>query len=92
MPIIAQGLADNWSQVRYAAGLSVRSLYNVIKNDKELTTLYNPSLVPRMCINRYYVAEGVRVYAIETWRSTFGESGKQTVRDYADQICEFYIE
>ncbi len=28
--IIARGLADNWSQVRYAASLSVRELYNVI--------------------------------------------------------------
>ena len=33
-PIVAQGLSDNWSQVRYAAGLSVRSLYYVIKDDK----------------------------------------------------------
>jgi len=44
-----------------------------------------------MCLNRYYVAEGVRVYAIETWRNSFGEGGRQVVRDYADEICEFYI-
>jgi outer membrane protease len=69
----------------------VRSLYYVIKDDKTMTSKYNPSLVPRMCINRYYVAEGVRVYAIETWRQVFGDQGKQTVRDYADQICDFYI-
>jgi len=89
--IVAQGLGDNWSQVRYAASLCSRSLYAVIGGDEELMAKYNPTLVPRMCLNRYYVAEGVRVYSIETWRLTFGEKGRQTVCDHADQICEYYI-
>lgn len=91
VPIVAQGLSDNWSQVRYAASLCSRSLYAVIGQDQELVSKYNPSLVPRMCLNRYYVAEGVRVYSIETWRLTFGESGRQVVCDYAKEICEYYI-
>ena len=44
-----------------------------------------------MCLNRYYVAEGVRVYSNETWRIVFGESGKDIVRKYADEISNFYI-
>ena len=37
-----------------------------------------------MCINRYYVAEGVRVYSQETWRIVFGERSKQVICDYAE--------
>ena len=44
-----------------------------------------------MCLNRYYVAEGVRNYSIQTWRTVFGESGKQIVCTYADPIAEYYI-
>ena len=52
---------------------------------------YNNVLVPRMCLNRYYVAEGVRVYSIETWRKVFGDQGKQIVSKYADDISAYYI-
>lgn len=44
-----------------------------------------------MCLNRYYVAEGVRVYSIETWRKVFGDQGKQIVSKYADDISAYYI-
>lgn len=42
-------------------------------------------------MNRYYVAEGVRVYSIETWRKVFGEQGKEVVSKYADDISTYYI-
>lgn len=44
-----------------------------------------------MCLNRYYVAEGVRRYSIETWKQVFGEQGKQVVVKYAASICQYYI-
>lgn len=44
-----------------------------------------------MCLNRYYVAEGVRIYSIETWKRAFGEKGKQIVALYAKEVSEFYI-
>ncbi len=44
-----------------------------------------------MCLNRYYVAEGVRNYSIETWRQIFGETGKQIVCTYAEPIAAYYI-
>lgn len=40
---------------------------------------YDEGLVPRMCLNRYYVAEGVRIYSQETWKICFGESGRELV-------------
>ena len=43
-----------------------------------------------MCLNRYYVAEGVRVYSIDTWKQVFGEKGRDIVKTYAEQICKYY--
>ena len=68
VPLVAQGLADNWSQVRYASSLCARSFYRAAGGDSEVLGQYNGQLVPKMCLNRYYVAEGVRVYNNDTWR------------------------
>ena len=91
MPLVELGLSDNWSQVRYAATLCARSFYKAAGGDDALLDKYNGMLVPRMCLNRYYVAEGVRVYSNDTWRQVFGEQGKQMVCRYADQVADFYI-
>ncbi len=32
VPLIAKGLSDNWSQVRYASSLCARAFFMVIKN------------------------------------------------------------
>jgi len=75
VPLVARGLGDNWSQVRYASSLCARSFFLAIKGceDQSVYAPFNEALVPRMCLNRYYVAEGVRNYSIETWRQVFGE-------------------
>jgi hypothetical protein len=31
-----------------------------------------PMLLPRMCLNRFYLAQGVKLYSQETWRLVFG--------------------
>jgi hypothetical protein len=60
-PIVADGLADNWSQVRFAASTSVRAFYDVALSDPEFSQMYFPMLIPAMCLNRYYIAE-VEIY------------------------------
>ena len=62
-----------------------------IDTDDPVKTRYDGDLVPKMCLNRYYVAEGVRVYSIETWRQCFGDKGKEMVSKHADSISAFYI-
>jgi len=49
--------------VRYAASQAVRSYYAITKDDKPLRESFDGLLVPRMCLNRYYVAEGVKIYS-----------------------------
>ena len=44
-----------------------------------------------MCLNRYYVAEGVKIYSQETWKLIFGDGGKELVSKYAAEVSKFYI-
>ena len=44
-----------------------------------------------MCLNRYYVAEGVKIYSQETWKLIFGDNGKQLVSKYASEVTKFYV-
>lgn len=84
VPIVAQGLGDNWSQVRYAASQAARSFYFIAKEDEELRNKFDPLLVPRMCMNRYYVAEGVKIYSNETWKIVHENNGRQIICKYAE--------
>lgn len=56
---MALGLEDNWSEIRYSASVSLRSFYQISKNVPKLRQLYDPIFIPRMCLNRYYAADGV---------------------------------
>lgn len=78
---LAGGLADNWSQVRLAASVAARNFLLSLPNN-EARHLFFPQLLPRMCLNRYYVADGVRIYSQETWRQIAGPAGKDLVEQY----------
>ncbi|KAG2487842.1 hypothetical protein HYH03_013559 [Edaphochlamys debaryana] len=121
--LLADGMGDNWSQVRYAACVCTRSLLSWVgeeatRADAEAAAEAQaaaagsaaapdaegagaeegegmaqagagpgpqalpgaveallPVLLPPMCLNRYYVAEGVRRYAQGTWEAVFGRDG-----------------
>jgi len=49
-------------------------------------------LLPAMCLNRYYVAEGVRVFSQETWRLAVGDRGVSLVADRCGAFVSHYIE
>ena len=89
---IAKGLADNCSQVRYAASVAVRAFFDVGNADEEIRKVYYPEFLPMMCFNRYYVAEGLRLYSQETWKNVVGEKGKDYVLTYFDLFITFYLE
>lgn len=49
-------------------------------------------LLPPMCLNRYYVAEGVRIYSQDTWcRVTKGE-GRKLISSYLESALDYYIQ
>ncbi|XP_078593864.1 uncharacterized protein LOC144871827 [Branchiostoma floridae x Branchiostoma japonicum] len=87
----ATGLADNWSQVRMAASVATRKFLLSMPSE-EARKKYYPLLLPRLCLNRYYVAEGVRIYSQETWRQVTQTEGKALVEEHISQVVEYYLE
>ncbi len=43
-------------------------------------------------MNRYYVAEGVKIYSNDTWKLVHEDKGKEVICKYAEQVCQFYID
>lgn len=83
---LAKGLADDWSQVRYSASIATRSF--MLKSDR---SDFYPLILPQMCLNRYYVAEGVKLYSQETWKLLVGDQGRDLVAKFAPEFVDFYI-
>jgi len=86
---LAVGLADNWSQVRLSASTATRAF--LISLSEDTRTQYYPKLLPRICLNRYYLAEGVRIYSQNTWKEIAGQRGKSLVEQYISNTTEYYI-
>ncbi|TYZ58640.1 hypothetical protein PybrP1_009227 [[Pythium] brassicae (nom. inval.)] len=88
---VARGMQDNWSQVRYAASIAVRAFLLPLEDD-DTRARYLPTLVPRLCLNRYYVAERVSKHSQETWRLLVGARGRDVVAQYANDVVAYYVE
>jgi len=87
---LALGLADNWSQVRLAASTAARAFLTTLPENTKNN--FYPKLLPRICLNRYYLAEGVRIYSQNTWRQVAGQRGKVLVEKYIEEIVQYYVE
>ncbi|BFZ12449.1 hypothetical protein BsWGS_15488 [Bradybaena similaris] len=87
---LAKGLADNWSQVRMAGSVATRQFLVSLPTEKAREKFY-PILIPRMCLNRYYMAEGVRIYSQVTWQLITQGEGKTLVERYIQQVVDYYI-
>lgn len=92
--VLKDGLADNWSQVRMAASVLCRvffleylSKHPAATNEKAMYSV----LIPRMCLNRFYLAQGVKLYSHDTWRQVFKENGLQMVAQNVGPICRYYV-
>ena len=87
---IKRGMEDNWCQVRYAASIATRSFFMKLQEQGRET--YLPLLLPRMCLNRYYIAERVQKYSQESWKMIVGNRGRELVARYASEIVDYYVE
>ena len=83
------GLSDNWSQVRYAASVATRSFLVAAAPYRDIVL---PMVLPHVCLNRYYVAEGVRLYSQETWQLVMGSEGRAWVAKCAPTVVSYYVE
>ena len=89
---LAQGLSDNWSQVRMAAATAARQFLLCLKKLPKIQEDILSQLLPRLCLNRYYLAEGVRIYSQQTWMLVVGEEGKGVVEKDIEKFVQYYIE
>lgn len=86
---LEKGLADNWSQVRMAACCAARAF--LLGIPEEGRDEFFPQLLPPLCLNRYYIAEGVRIHCQGTWGMLFGVTGVGAVEKHLPSIVPFYI-
>ncbi|XP_063684832.1 uncharacterized protein LOC134819012 [Bolinopsis microptera] len=87
--VLERGLSDNWSQVRMAACCATRAFLlgiPVAGRDE-----FYPQILPPLCLNRYYIAEGVRIHCQTTWRMLFSVTGVKAVELHLNSIVPFYI-
>uniref|UniRef100_A0A7S2UBJ5 Uncharacterized protein n=1 Tax=Attheya septentrionalis TaxID=420275 RepID=A0A7S2UBJ5_9STRA len=89
-------LGDNWSQVRMAGSVLCRTYLTALASCSSSATsllepLY-PVLLPRMCLNRFYLAQGVKLYSHETWFQLFQtRNGMEAIAKHAGPVCRYYI-
>jgi len=48
-------------------------------------------LIPRMCLNRFYLAQGVKLYSHDTWVQVFQKNGLEMVAQNVGAVCRYYI-
>jgi hypothetical protein len=93
--VLKTGLADNWSQVRMAASVLCRVFLQQVSplmdhNDDDDVML--AVLLPRMCLNRFYLAQGVKLYSHETWKLVFPDSGVPVVARHLPAMVRYYVQ
>lgn len=87
---LCSGLSDNWSQVRLSALTATRNFLLALPPYQR--EQFYPGLLPRLCLNRYYLAEGVRLYSQRAWAEIMGTRGCELVSEYLQQVVGYYIE
>ena len=66
------------TQVRLAASVTARKFLLGLPSDEAREQFFAP-LLPPLCLNRYYVAEGVRIYNQQTWKLVTQTKGRELV-------------
>ena len=92
---LAAGMADNWSQVRLASTTAARQFLMALPPHLPSKFGVHAKLLPCLCLNRYYLAEGVRIYSQETWKMVTAKEdggGRQVVINHIDSVVKYYIQ
>ena len=76
----------------FSAAVATRQFLISLQKYQEKSKDVLSLLLPRLCLNRYYLAEGVRIYSQETWVLTVCQNGKSLVEDKIDNFVKYYIE
>ena len=86
---ISNGLADNFSQVRFPATFAAR-YFLIAMNASDREKYVWPLLLPRVCLNRYYPADGVKFASLDLWREVTQGKGKDLVTQNLSEAYRYY--
>jgi len=64
--VLSSRLSDNWSQVRMSASVLTRTLLLTLPPATHPAVW--SAILPSMCLNRHYLADGVKQFSIATWQ------------------------
>lgn len=85
VPSVANGMLDGWSEVRYTANVACRAILQspssaTISDDLSSSNRRRSILIdwflPPLCVARFDVADGVKLYAQQTWRDVLGSNAR----------------
>lgn len=66
-----------------AAAIATRKFFVTYASIKEE---FYPVLLPKLCLNRYYTAEGIRIFVQDSWKLIVGTEGIFLVSKYMSDI------
>lgn len=79
------------SQVRMAALKTTRLLFQVPPPPGQSHQSLYPILLPPLCLSRYYVAEGVKVYSQQTWCEVTGGRGREILTGILEPTLDYFV-
>ena len=86
---IASGLSDDFSQVRFPATFAARYFLLAI-NDCDRDAHIWAELLPRICLNRHYPADGVKNASLDMWGVVTEGKGRELVTKHVRVAYEHY--
>lgn len=86
---IAAGLSDDFSQVRFPATFAAKFFLIAIDDDDRERYVWE-LLLPRLCLNRYYPADGVKSASMDAWSAATKGRGRELVTRHIKATFEHY--
>lgn len=71
---------------------TTRLLFSVPPPTGQTYEVVFPILLPPICLNRYYVAEGVKVFSQQTWCQVTGGKGRDILTSILEPTLDYYVE
>jgi hypothetical protein len=71
-----------------AASIATRTF---MQRTQQFNPIFYPMILPAMCLNRYYGAEGLRLYSQDSWQMLMGSTGRDEVAKSVDNFLDYYV-
>jgi hypothetical protein len=62
-----------------------------MQRTQQFNPIFYPMILPAMCLNRYYGAEGLRLYSQDSWQMLMGSTGRDEVAKSVDNFLDYYV-